>query len=118
MPKEVWKVIDEFPNYEVSNFGNVRNRLTGRILKPYDDRRGYLRVDLGHKNRRKLHRLVADAFCEHPAGKDVVNHINRDRHDCRAANLEWVTYSENTLHWLNWDGESTYFVETEDALPY
>lgn len=117
MQKEIWKTIFEFPTYAVSSLGRVRNERTGRILKPLDDRRGYLRVDLGRGNHRKVHRLVAEAFCEHPEGKNVVNHINRDRCDCRAVNLEWVTYSENTLHWLKLSTENL-FVDDEDALPY
>ena len=31
--KEIWKVIEGFPNYEVSNLGNVRNKKTGHIRK-------------------------------------------------------------------------------------
>ena len=32
---EEYKFIKDFPNYEVSNLGNVRNIKTGKILKPY-----------------------------------------------------------------------------------
>ena len=32
--KETWKVIKNFPNYEVSTYGNVKNIKTGKILKP------------------------------------------------------------------------------------
>ena len=39
--KEIWKVIDNFSNYEVSTFGNIRNKTTKRILRP-SDKGGYL----------------------------------------------------------------------------
>jgi len=52
----------------------------------------------GVKKRFTLHRLVAEAFCDKPEGCDQVNHINGDKEDNRAENLEWVTASENRLH--------------------
>lgn len=42
---EEYKIIEGFPNYEVSNLGNVRNRYTKQILKPRIDR-GHARVCL------------------------------------------------------------------------
>ena len=98
--QECWKAIRKNRNYEVSDMGRVRNIRTGTVLKPYNDCRGYLRVDLGRDCRaQKVHRLVASAFCRPRRGRPVVNHINRDRHDNRACNLEWVTYAQNTAHW-------------------
>lgn len=42
---EEYKIVEGFPNYEVSNLGNVRNRYTKQILKPKIDR-GHARVCL------------------------------------------------------------------------
>lgn len=42
--KIVWRTIPDFPEYEINRLGEVRRKSTGRVLKPFDDRRGYLRV--------------------------------------------------------------------------
>ena len=63
--QEEYKIIKDFDNYEISNFGNVKNINTGRILKPGNDGRGYFFVKLykdGKKFNKKIHKLVANAF--------------------------------------------------------
>lgn len=45
-----------------------------------------------------VHRLVAEHFCNKPDGKNYVNHIDGDKHNNLANNLEWVTWSENCIH--------------------
>ena len=40
---EVWKQVPEYDNYEASSHGSIRNKITGRILKPAD-KGGYLSV--------------------------------------------------------------------------
>lgn len=98
--RESWKVIADHPAYEVSNMARVRNIKTGKLLTPYDDGKGYLRVKLDRENCR-LHILVAIAHVPNPDGKPIVNHKRGKKHDCRASQLEWVTVSENTKH--AWD---------------
>lgn len=97
-----WYAIDDHPNYELNRMGQVRNRRTGKILKPFDDGRGYLRVTLDGINI-KLHILVAKKFVPNPdpVNKTVVNHKKGNKHDPRASQLEWVTQSENIKH--AWD---------------
>lgn len=97
MPKERWKTIDEHPNYEVSNLGKVKNKRNGKLLTPFDDGKGYLRVKIDGLNLR-LHILVAKAFLPNADNKPVVNHIHGNKHDNRASQLEWATYSENLIH--------------------
>lgn len=94
---EKWKTIDECPGYEVSDKGHVRNKNTGRILRPAEVKRPRcqstsLRVvlmDNGGRNSRYVHRLVAAAFVPNPENLPMVEHINGDFHDNRAANLRW-----------------------------
>lgn len=95
---ETFKKIENFNNYSISNFGNVRNDKTGRILKYYTKPSGYKQVQLGRKTiPQYVHRLVAIAFIPNTDNKPQVNHINGDKGDNRAENLEWVTASENDL---------------------
>lgn len=98
--KECWKLIEDYPNYEVSNLGNVRNRVTGKIKKPSLSV-GYHQVMLYKNNQYKffkVHRLVANAFIPNPKNKRTVNHINGIKTDNYVSNLEWATDSENISH--------------------
>ena len=88
-------------NYTVSDDGKVFNRKTNRFLKGTLKRNEYpsvqLRID-GKSITFMTHRLVAEAFCENPDGYTIVDHINRDKMDCRAENLRWVDTRKNNLN--------------------
>ena len=97
---EYWLDIPNYEGYQVSNHGRVRNKKTGKILKPYLTR-GYLRVSLYNDSGRKcklVHRLVAEAFIPNPHNKPAVNHINGCKTDSNVSNLEWANHSENMSH--------------------
>lgn len=94
--KEVWKK-SICENYEVSNFGRVRNITTGYILKPYRTRGKYLNVRLNNKSY-KVHRLVGIAFMPNPENKPQINHIDSNKQNNNVNNLEWVTPKENIRH--------------------
>lgn len=95
---EIFKKIDGYNNYSISNIGNVRNDKTERILKTYTKPNGYKQVQLGRKTvPQYVHRLVAKAFIPNVENKTQVNHINGNKGDNRVENLEWVTASENSL---------------------
>lgn len=98
---EIWKTVAEFPNYEVSNLGRVRNKLTLKILSTFDLPKGYEVVSF-HEGRisykRLVHRVVAEAFLEKPEGCDVVNHLDFNRKNNKADNLEWTTQKSNIRH--------------------
>ena len=94
----IWRTILDFPNYEVSNKGDVRNKRTGKILSPWDDGKGYLKVELnGHALR--VHRLVAKAFLDNECkDKFEVNHIHGVKNKNTTDDLEWASHLENMRH--------------------
>ncbi len=96
---EVWKEIANYDKYEVSSFGNVRNKKTGRILKPAN-KGGYLCVGLSNIKTKTfpVHRLVALAFIENPENKLHVNHKDKNSLNNKLSNLEWNTAKENNKH--------------------
>ena len=99
--KENWLPIKGYENnYEISDLGNVRNKKTKQILKGDINNAGYRRVILYTpiKKRFFVHRLVAFHFCRGYSEELVVNHIDGDKQNNAATNLEWVTRSENDLH--------------------
>ena len=72
-----------------------------RILNPKTNRYGYLIVGLYAGGKQKMfavHRLVCQAFHENLDNKPQVNHLNEDKKDNRACNLEWCTRKENCNH--------------------
>jgi hypothetical protein len=99
--KEVYKTIKNFPNYLISNLGNILNKKSGRFLLPSLDKDGYEVVVLSkndHTTNKKIHRLVAKAFIKNPTNKEVVDHIDNNRTNNRVDNLRWVTSSENSMN--------------------
>jgi hypothetical protein len=97
---EEWRVITEFPNYSISNLGNVLNTLTNKIMK-LNKKGGYYHIGLTNNNIRKtikVHRLVAVYFIPNPENKPEVNHKNKNKFDNSLNNLEWVTHKENMQH--------------------
>ena len=69
-------------------------------MKP-NNVKGYLQITLqkqGKKEYKKVHRLVAEAFIENTYNKREVNHIDGNKSNNNATNLEWVTSSENQIH--------------------
>lgn len=96
-----WAVVKGFPNYEVSDCGQVRNVRTGRILKQRLSDRGYFRLDLYHKGKGRtmnVHILVATAFVKGKRKNLVVNHMDGDKTNNDHTNLEWCTQLQNVRH--------------------
>jgi hypothetical protein len=101
---EQWKDINGYDGlYLISNFGRVKS-LKGcneRILKLSLNKNGYPIVYLSKDCAKKtlyVHRLVAQSFLEVNSDKLFVNHIDTNKTNNHASNLEWVTPKENTEH--------------------
>ena len=99
---EIWKTVPSFPKYEVSNLGNIRNKVTLKNLSKKNLRSGYIRSGLYNSNGKQktfdLHRVVAETFIPNLEKKKTVNHKNHDKLDNRVDNLEWATTTEQNRH--------------------
>ncbi|MBD2786552.1 HNH endonuclease [Xenorhabdus sp. DI] len=114
---EIWKPISGYEErYEISNKGRVRSvsfkqryllrngkeafrQTLPKIIAQQITNSGYMLVHLhlnNHRKARTVHTLVAEAFLT--GSGETVNHINGDKQDNSACNLEWASYSENHLH--------------------
>lgn len=100
--KEVWKTVKDYPNYKISNRGELKYLRAGKWykkhLKPNDD--GYVRVTL-HKDRSSKHfrmaNLVISHFTDLKVGKDqVIDHIDCVPHHNWVTNLQVISRKENT----------------------
>jgi hypothetical protein len=110
-----WKDIKGFKRYyQVSNTGLVRSLdrrikdrkgsikiIKGKLLKPGKEHNKYFKVSLSRNCKSKnypIHRMVGEAFCIHPEGKNYINHKDGNKENNIFTNLEWVTMGENALH--------------------
>jgi hypothetical protein len=110
--EEIWKSIQGYEgSHEISNMGRIRSldrvdcsgrNLKGRELTPFLNKKiGYLQISIkkdGMTKLHRIHRLVAEAFVENPENKSQVNHIDGNKLNNAAFNLEWTTPYENTNH--------------------
>ena len=86
--------------YVVKSDGTITDA-NGVPLKLYKERNGYMRVWIiqnGKRVKASVHRLVAKAFIPNPENKPCVNHIDGNKENNCASNLEWCTHSENEKH--------------------
>ena len=110
--KEIWKPcnIIQCSNYEVSSFGRLRNRVTGKYLKDTPHKRiGYIINGLVTDNKEDLTiqrgRLVMMVFkpCAEMSikGELDVDHVDGNKLNNRLDNLEWVSHRENCIRVKN-----------------
>lgn len=109
---EIFKVIEEYPAYRVSNQGRVQTRwqMGGyyngykvkdrwKDLKPHQEPKGYLSVNLSNgkdkPKRFRIHTLVANAFLNKETEGLILRHLDSNPQNNHVDNLKWGTYLEN-----------------------
>lgn len=120
---EVWKSIDGYENYMISNLGRVKSlnyNHTGeeRVLRCGANKDGYHIVGLYKNGKRRMfrvNRLVAQTFIPNPENKPRVDHINTIRTDNRVDNLRWVTDTENSNNPITKQNMSTSRIGNQNA---
>lgn len=95
--EEIWKNIENYPNYQISNYGNVKNIKNNKILS-FEICKGYKRCHLYSNSKGKnllIHCLVAQAFIPNPNNLPQINHKDENKLNNNVDNLEWCTAKYN-----------------------
>lgn len=115
MDEKRWKLIEDYPNYEISSHGDIRNTFTGETLLAGTHKNGRLRVNLrylGEPTHFYVHRLVAKHFL--PGWREGIGVIAKDGDylNCRVDNLYYkgnvVVKRDPSLHVKNLETEEVF----------
>lgn len=102
--KEIWKNIDNYEYYQVSNLGRIKmlsyitsdgRKLKEKNRKTFINNKGYLIVNIKGKHF-LVHRLVAQAFIPNPNNLPQINHKDENKLNNKVDNLEWCTAKYNS----------------------
>ena len=94
-----WHAIPAFPRYEVNEYCEVRNKSTGKLLRP---RQHSCQVALASEHHRKpcnrrIYHLALLAFFPHVPPLATVDHIDENHHNHHITNLQWSSVHDNAI---------------------
>ena len=116
---EIWRDVVGYENlYKISNLGNVKNCLSGRILKSSNDKDGYKLIGLyknGVHKTHKIHRIVAQAFLPNQNNLPCVNHKDENKANNRVSNLEFCTQQYNLNYGSHYERVSKALINRKDC---
>ena len=99
---EIFKVIEEFPEYRISNLGNIKNKRDElMVVGKRKSNSGYYQVRLFKDHKyyyRYIHRLMAIAFIPNPNNYRTVNHKDGIKTNNIVDNLEWASDEMQQRH--------------------
>jgi len=108
-----WKPLHEFPNYLISNHGDIVNATSGRWMSQSKTTQGVVKIGLVRGTRqhtRSVSVMVAEAFVhERDEVCDTVIHLDGDRTNNRADNLAWRP------RWFAWEYSHQFSTINENA---
>lgn len=94
--------VQGFTWYLACSDGYLINTDTGQVINGSKKKSGYIEVCLRDENGNPhyflLHRIIAGTFCEKNSDTAEVNHIDGNKENNRADNLEWIEHDENLKH--------------------
>lgn len=98
---EIEVSMKDFFGYKVKENGEVYSKKTGKLMRPANNKKGYLIHNLRINGKSKciaVHRIVALCYIPNPDNLSDVDHIDGDRKNNHVSNLRWLSHGDNIRH--------------------
>lgn len=96
---EEWRPIKGYEGlYLASNLGRIKSVRSGKVMSTKKHLRGYPQINFSVKGVRKIlyiHRIIAETFLENTSNHKTVDHIDENKKNNKASNLQWCSHKEN-----------------------
>lgn len=120
--REQWVEIESYPRYELSNYGQVLNIRTEKLLKPRINHLGYVKVALSNVDGVRdwyIHQLLARAFFHGFRPGLQVIHVDGNNENNRLDNLRLrreLDYPDDPVEHRDGWGRRVYILETGEVF--